>query len=61
MTDLEKEQMIEENARRIKQLEQLQDSAMQLWQIYQSFLSVGFTKKQSFAIIKEVLIRGLEH
>ena len=61
MTDLEKEQMIEENARRIKQLEQLQESAMQLWQIYQSFLSVGFTKKQSFAIIKEVLIRGLEH
>lgn len=61
MTDLEKEQMIEENRRRIEQLEQLQDSAMQLWQIYQSFLSVGFTKKQSFAIIKEVLIRGLEH
>lgn len=60
MTDLEKEQMIEENRRRIEQLEQLQDSAMQLWQIYQSFLSVGFTKKQSFAIIKEVLIRGLE-
>lgn len=61
MTDLEKEQMIEENRRRIEQLEQLQDSAMQLWQIYQSFLSVGFTKKQSFAIIKEVLISGLEH
>jgi len=61
MTDLEKEQMIEENRRRIEQLEQLQDSAMQLWQIYQSFLSVGFTKKQSFAIIKEVLIRGLEY
>lgn len=61
MTDLEKEQMIEENRRRIEQLEQLQDSAMQLWQIYQSCLSVGFTKKQSFAIIKEVLIRGLEH
>lgn len=61
MTDLEKEQMIEENRRRIEQLEQLQDSAMQLWQIYQSFLTVGFTKKQSFAIIKEVLIRGLEH
>ncbi len=61
MTDLEKEQMIEENRRRIEQLEQLQESAMQLWQIYQSFLSVGFTKKQSFAIIKEVLIRGLEH
>lgn len=61
MTDLEKEQMIEENRRRIEQLEQLQDSTMQLWQIYQSFLSVGFTKKQSFAIIKEVLIRGLEH
>ncbi len=61
MTDLEKEQMIEENRRRIEQLERLQDSAMQLWQIYQSFLSVGFTKKQSFAIIKEVLIRGLEH
>lgn len=61
MTDLEKEQMIEENRRRIEQLEQLQDSAMQLWQIYQSFLSVGFTKKQSFAIIKEVLIHGLEH
>lgn len=61
MTDLEKEQMIEENRRRIEQLERLQDSAMQLWQIYQSFLSVGFTKKQSFAIIKEVLISGLEH
>ncbi len=61
MTDLEKEQTIEENRRRIEQLEQLQESAMQLWQIYQSFLSVGFTKKQSFAIIKEVLIRGLEH
>lgn len=61
MTDLEKEQMIEENRRRIEQLEQLQESAMQLWQIYQSFLTVGFTKKQSFAIIKEVLIRGLEH
>ena len=61
MTDLEKEQMIEENRRRIEQLERLQDSAMQLWQIYQSFLSVGFTKKQSIAIIKEVLIRGLEH
>ena len=61
MTDLEKEQMIEENRRRIEQLEKLQDSAMQLWQIYQSFLSVGFTKKQSFAIIKEVLISGLEH
>lgn len=60
MTDLEKEQMIEENRRRIEQLEQLQESAMQLWQIYQSFLTVGFSKKQAFAIIKEVLIRGLE-
>ena len=59
MTDLEKEQMIEENARRIKQLEQLQESAMQLWQMYQSFLSVGFTEEQAFEIVLEVLLHGM--
>lgn len=59
MTDLEKEQMIEENQRRLKQLEQLQESAMQLWQMYQSFLSVGFTEEQAFEIVLEVLLRGM--
>lgn len=61
MTDLEKEQMIEENARRLKQLEQLQESAMQLWQLYQSLVSVGFTEEQAFAFIMEVFKSGLGH
>lgn len=59
MTDLEKEQLIEENARRIKQFEQLQESAMQLWQLYSAFVSVGFSEDQAFELILEVIVRGM--
>lgn len=45
------EELNAENIRRLKAFESLQESAMQLWQLYQSFLSVGFDEEQALALV----------